>query len=287
MARNKKSSPAKDLIELVSMMPWWAGCFLALASYLWFHSVVAQAVVASTVPGQVGSVVTQTIWKSLASVGQYLLPIICLIGAVMSAYGRSKRKGLVSSVVGSPTANALNSMSWQEFELLVGEGFRQQGYQVTESGGGGADGGVDLVLHKGGDKLLVQCKQWKAFAVGVTVVRELYGVMAADGAAGGFIVTSGRFTPEAKAFAKGRNITLMEGPDLLTLIKRAQAGRTSKPAPVESAEAPTASMVLNSPSCPLCAKAMVKRVAKRGSTSGGSFWGCLGFPACRGTRQVG
>ena len=27
-------------------------------------------------------------------------------------------------------------MSWQEFELLVGEGFRQQGYQVIENGGG-------------------------------------------------------------------------------------------------------------------------------------------------------
>lgn len=95
-------------------------------------------------------------------------------------------------------------MTRQEFELLVGEGFRQQGYQVTESGGGGADGGVDLVLRKGGDKLLVQCKQWKAFMVGVTVVRELYGVMAADGAPWGFVVTSGRFTDEAKTFVKGR-----------------------------------------------------------------------------------
>jgi restriction system protein len=44
---------------------------------------------------------------------------------------------------------------------------------------------------------LVQCKQWKAFKVGVQVVRELYGLMAAHGAAGGFVVTSGRFTDEA------------------------------------------------------------------------------------------
>lgn len=28
-------------------------------------------------------------------------------------------------------------MSWQEFELLVGEAFRLQGYEVTERGGRG------------------------------------------------------------------------------------------------------------------------------------------------------
>jgi restriction system protein len=50
---------------------------------------------------------------------------------------------------------------------------------VAEIGGGGADGGVDLVLTKpgksGGEKFLVQCKQWRAYKVGVDVVRELYG----------------------------------------------------------------------------------------------------------------
>lgn len=54
-------------------------------------------------------------------------------------------------------------MSWQEFELLVGEAFRLQGYEVAEIGGGGPDGGVDLVLRKDREKFLVQCKQWKAF----------------------------------------------------------------------------------------------------------------------------
>ena len=84
---------------------------------------------------------------------------------------------------------------------------------MAESGGGGADGGVDLVLTRDGEKHLVQCKQWRAFKVGVDVVRELYGVMAAKGAAGGFVVTSGRFTDEAQDFARGRNVQLVDGPD--------------------------------------------------------------------------
>lgn len=40
--------------------------------------------------------------------------------------------------------------------------------------------------------------------------------MAAEGAAGGFVVTSGRFTKEAEAFASGRNIQLVDG----TVLKR-------------------------------------------------------------------
>lgn len=281
MARNKKSSPAEDLVDLIALMPWWAGCVLALVSYLWLHGVATQGGAPTT---QVGTMVTHTVFTALAAVGQFLVPLLCLMGAAMSAYGRSKRKGLVSNVVGSSSANALNNMSWQEFELLVGEGFRQQGYQVTENGGGGADGGVDLVLRRGGDKFLVQCKQWKAFTVGVTVVRELYGVMAANGAAGGFVVTSGRFTDDAKAFASGRNITLMDGAALLQLIKQPSATRATQPPPYAEAVSPKAVMT---PSCPICSKVMVQRVAKRGGSSGNAFWGCSGFPACRGTRQVG
>lgn len=276
MARNKKSSPAEDLVDLVdlvAMMPWWVGCAMALVSYLLLHGVASQG----------ASSAAQALIAALASVGQFLVPLLCLIGAAMSAYGRSKRKGLVSNVVSSSSANALNNMSWQEFELLVGEGFRQQGYQVIESGGGGADGGVDLVLRKGGDKFLVQCKQWKAFTVGVTVVRELYGVIAAGGAAGGFVVTSGRFTDDAKAFANGRNIALMDGAALFKLIKQPSATRATQPPPYAEAASPKE---VTTPSCPICSKTMVQRVAKRGGSSGNAFWGCSGFPACRGTRPV-
>jgi restriction system protein len=281
MARNKKSSPLEDLVDLVALMPWWVGCVLALVSYLLLHGVAAKGAVTST---QLGAMMTQSIFLGLASVGQIAVPMICLIGAALSAFGRSKRKGLVSSVVVSSSANALNNMSWQEFELLVGEGFRQQGYQVFENGGGGADGGVDLVLRKGGDKFLVQCKQWKAYTVGVTVVRELYGVMAANGAAGGFVVTSGCFTDDAKAFANGRNITLMDGEALFKLIKQPASTRATQPPPYAETVSPKAA---TTPSCPICSKTMVQRVAKRGGSSGNAFWGCSGFPACRGTRQVG
>jgi len=175
MARRKKTSPAEDLMDLVAMLPWWAGVGLALVSYLLLHRVASQAVLAPALPGQMGAMVTQTLWKTLATFGQYLLPVICLGGAGISAWRRKARTNLVVDVTQSKASDVLDGMSWREFEMLVGEGFRLQGYQVVETGGGGADGGIDLVLTRpgknGGEKFLVQCKQWRAFKVGVDVVR--------------------------------------------------------------------------------------------------------------------
>ena len=292
MSRRKKSNPAEDLIELVALLPWWAGVALALLSYLLLHQVAAQPLTASSQPGQVSNIVTQGMWKGLASAGQYILPVICLAAAGMSAWRRKVRQGLATDVAQSRASDVLDGMSWREFEQLVGEGFRLQGYRVVETGGAGADGGVDLVLTRpgksGGEKFLVQCKQWRALKVGVDVVRELYGVMAARGATGGLVVTSGRFTDEAVSFASGRNVTLVDGPKLVNLIRQARVGAGQPAPPINAAGAsPPSAHAGQATVCPLCAKSMARRTAKRGANAGGEFWGCTGYPACRGTRPIG
>ena len=40
------------------------------------------------------------------------------------------------------------------------------------------------------------------------------------------------------------------------------------------------------PSCPRCGSSMARRVARRGSNAGGSFWGCSRYPRCKGTRNI-
>ncbi len=291
MSRRKKSSPADDLLALVAMLPWWAGVLLALMSYLLLHGVASQPVIAAPQPAQIGAFASQTLWRSLAMVGQYLLPFLCLLGAGTSAWRRHQRASLVTNATGSPASEALDGMTWREFEMLVGEGFRRQGYKVVETGGGGADGGIDLVLSKpsqnGSEKFLVQCKQWRAYKVGVDVVRELYGVMAAQGAAGGFVVTSGRFTDEAIKFANGRNVKLLDGPSLHGLLQQAQAGGVrTHPARPAAPMAQSLQSQARALACPLCRRPMVKRTAKRGANAGGEFWGCTGYPGCRGMRAT-
>jgi len=229
--RRAKTSPIEDFVALVALMPWWACVALALVSYLVLRGLAQPVTLASIDPHHLDQVMTRSFIAALATVGQFVVPIACLFAAGVSATQRHRRGALlasVASVTHAKAPDALTGMSWQEFELLVGEAFRLQGYEVSELGGAGPDGGVDLVLRKDKEKFLVQCKHWKAFKVGVQVVRELYGVMAAHGAAGGFVVISGSFTEEAMAFAGGRNVRLVDGPKLFGLIQQARAARGSQ-----------------------------------------------------------
>jgi restriction system protein len=278
LARKRKSSPLGDVFEFVAMFPWWGGVVAAIGVYVGLHAYASQAAAAITPGGQLGASASQTIYRTLAGIFQYILPVVCLAAASASAWKASQRKTLVHGVTASNSVSSLDGMTWLEFEVLVGEAFRQKGYKVLELGGAGPDGGVDLVLTKGGEKFLVQCKQWKAFKVSVTVVRELYGVMASKGAAGGFVVTSGKFTADAQEFARGRNITLVDGDKFFAMLQAARAG-IKKDAPADVA---TTRPGVSAPACPVCGSAMVKREAKRGANAGNAFWGCSTYPKCRG-----
>lgn len=288
MARKRKQNGAENFMDLIAKLPWWGGVVLALAGYLVLHQLAVAPRLAAPKPGQLHDMMLGSLLWGLASVGQYVWPLLCLFGALVSFLRRRQRVELVDNVTQSNSAEALNAMSWREFELLVGEAFRLQGFQVTEQGGAGADGGVDLTLRKGTETFLVQCKQWKALKVGVEVVRQLYGVMAATGAAGGFVITSGRFTPDAQTFAEGRNLQLMEGPELFGMIQQAKAAMKSV-APRASAAAATkqpmaATIGSATLLCPVCQAAMVRRTARKGVHAGSQFWGCSKYPVCKGTR---
>ena len=94
MAR-KRSSTAEDFTDIVAMLPWWAGCALALVSYVLLHRVATQQMVVNTAPGHLSDLMVQSIWMGLATAGQYFVPILCLAGAAMSAYRRRQRQTLV------------------------------------------------------------------------------------------------------------------------------------------------------------------------------------------------
>ena len=286
MARKRKTSGLEDILDVVSLLPWWAGVAIAVVSYVVLHRLAVPVQATAVQPGQLSQFVTQSLVTALASVGQYIVPLIGLVGAAMSFFRRRQRVALVTDVAQARSADALDGMSWREFEILVGEAFRLQGYRVAETGGGGPDGGIDLALTKGNEKFLVQCKQWKAYKVGVDVVRELYGVMAAKGAAGGFVVTSGRFTDDARKFADGRNVQLVDGTKLFAMIKQAKQSVAATAQPTTSKPQMVTPKAVAVTSCPLCSSGMVKRTARNGSNAGSEFWGCSTFPKCRGVRPL-
>lgn len=245
--------------------------------YLVIHQFAVIRTPVVTDPKQFGDAVAGQLMGTLAIFGQYIVPAAFVFGAIASVIGRRKRANLYQYFAEQPVKSALNQITWREFEMLVGEWFRRQGYVVTETGGV-ADGGVDLILTKEGETYLVQCKQWKAYKVGVNIVRELLGVMVTQGAAGGYLVTSGVFTEEARRFATESNIKLIDGSELSNLIGEARAGQQTQPLSQQAkAQQQTA------PQCPKCGSTMVMRKAAKGAYAGESFWGCPKFPRCRGT----
>lgn len=270
------------LMGLMALLPWWVSLLLGVVGYLLLHRVAMAPIdTAGMRPGQLA---VPGLLKAFAYAAQFVWPLACMAGAIVSAWKRHSRQQLLDEASQRGLSHITNGLTWQQFELLVGEAFRQQGWLVQETGGGGGDGGVDLRLtSKDGEAWLVQCKQWRAQRVGVEVVRELYGAMAAEGATGGFVVTSGRFTEEAKAFARGRNVKLLEGDAVGKLVAQGKAARAG--APVQPKPERTEPLDMTPP-CPVCAGAMKRRRAARGLNAGNEFWGCARFPACRGVRPM-
>ena len=147
----RRQSVFEDLIDITSRFPWWVGVTLAVVSYFVLHNMAMSEIQIVTEPGKIGENVKSQLIKTLANVGQYLLPFVFFVGAFGSFIGRMKRHSLLSSANTLNSKSVINGMSWQEFEMLVGEAYRRKGYKIIETPSG-ADGGVDLVLTKDGLK---------------------------------------------------------------------------------------------------------------------------------------
>ena len=94
---------------------------------------------------------------------------------------------------------------------MIGESFRYRGYIVTGFGGSATGDPVDLGLTRNGERFLVQFRHWQKRQVGIAVIWELASAIAAQGARGGFVITAGEFTLEARRFAEVCGIALIDG----------------------------------------------------------------------------
>ena len=93
-----------------------------------------------------------------------------------------------------------SSKGWRKFEKDVAARFRRDGW-LTELTPGQNDGGIDIRMERDGIYAVVECKCWKKNNVGVSVLRQVYGVLQTERASKAFIVTSSDFTSGARTFA--------------------------------------------------------------------------------------
>lgn len=253
----RRSLIFEELLEL----PWQIGAVMAALCYP----------IALLLSGYLAS---KPILESASSVPLRLWPLFAVLfgfASLLSLIIRKKKRNLYKQ---SQSIQKIRNLTWQQFEFHVGEAYREKGYVVAETPKG-ADGGVDLILRKDGEKTFVQCKHWKLYKVGVGKVRELLGSMVAGDADHGVLVATGTFTVSAIQFARQNGIKLVQGEDIECMVQVSSEGDTLLPESVKK-----------QPECPVCNSFMIKRTAKKGKKVGQQFWGCSGFPTCKGTRNL-
>jgi len=174
----------------------------------------------------------------------------------------------------------LRSIEWKRYEEVCMEYLRIKNCQANVTYAG-ADGGIDIKISDNNDVVFaaVQCKAWEK-PIGVNLIRELYGVMAADRIKTGIFLTTSEFTNDALAFAKGKNLLLIDCDELIRLING-----------LDDANKKRINLVAtegdySTPTCVSCDVKMIKRTVKNGNNSGRQFWGCVNFPRCKNTMVV-
>lgn len=209
MERGRTHGKGKAFTDRLSLlMPWWAWVGLAVASYALLHFVVAGAQASATV----------ATWHPWAIAAQYVVPGVCVVAA---AWFELQRRPAVPTA-DSAVTDAMQGVTAECFAQQVAEGFRRRGYLLPASVGGMAMNDDDgWVVARHGERSLVQCAHWKATKVDVPAVQNLFDAMTRQEATGGFLVTSGRFTQHAVAFASGRRIRLIDGAALVHLLREA------------------------------------------------------------------
>lgn len=119
--------------------------------------------------------------------------------------------------------DALSRVDWRDFERLLADYYRCQGYRVEHCGTGANasrfDGGIDLKLYRDDAYLVVQCKHWNARQVTHNSVHELAGITLTERATGAILVTSGEFTRHAMdSAAKLGTMQLVDGDALRGML---------------------------------------------------------------------
>lgn len=255
-------------LEFLVQSPWWVSVFVSLSFYM-FATYIAPNI-------ETENMILSMFLPALSQVAT-LFAFILLLPAPFAFLNQYKKKQLLES---QKNIDSIRALSWRQFEEMVGEAYRRQGFHVIENQTAGADGGIDIQLKKDGFRHLVQCKQYRKSKVGVSIVREMYGVLIAEKAASMTIITSGYFTQDAQKFAYDKPIDLINGKQLERMVKNLQVRQSSHQVSVSiKDETPDYQ-------CPHCNSKLVLRTTKKGTNIGKQFYGCASFPKCRYIRQL-
>lgn len=271
----KRSKPL--FLEFVNL-PWWCSVIASAVCYVSLSYLVPSylADVANK-----GTSITHALSGGLSTGIVTIAPFISLLFLFTALLSFIRTLKIKTTYSKTSTTEDLSKLSWLEFEALVGEHYRKQGYQVKQRLEHGADGGIDLHVSTEGENHLIQCKHWRSQKVGIQVLRELYGVLMDSNAVKMIVITTGDFTLEAQKFALNKPFELINGTQLSHQLhkihKQKDFGNDIANVKINTVSAAS--------QCPICQSNLVLRTAKKGTNAGSQFYGCESFPRCRYTRS--
>lgn len=201
----------KIVVKFFISFPWWINCIIAF--FLLLSPIIFEKELVNFQLPYINREKFYIIINYLI----FFLSGLFFVFSIFSTFKVVREKRLLKNTV---TIQALYQLNWKELENLVKALFVKDGYRIKERGGAQADGGVDLEAYGNKEKIIVQCKQWKSNKVGVSVVREMFGVMIHEKAQKVYIITCGSFTKDAKEFAKGKPVYLINGFKLVEMINK-------------------------------------------------------------------
>lgn len=107
----------------------------------------------------------------------------------------------------------IDVMTGHEFEVYLGELFKRHGYKTKVTSASG-DYGADLILHKGGQKIVVQAKRYKN-SVGIRAVQEIIPAIAYYKADVAWVVTNSYLTKQAQNLADANEVVVIDREELI------------------------------------------------------------------------
>lgn len=112
----REQSFFEDLIDLATMLPWWAGVLLAIVCFFASH-LFAEAPVANAAPiDDPGQATMKGLLRTVAVIGQYLVAAAFVFGAIGGGSSRTRARMRMGSRRFAPRAevrwpNALHAMA--------------------------------------------------------------------------------------------------------------------------------------------------------------------------------
>ena len=206
-----------NIFDFLAQIPWWVSVTLSASFYLLLQYVIPYF-------ENQGALVNEV----HVSLGPVFAPVIALafLAPVTFSFLKSTRRKKLHDL--REEIKSIQELSWPQLKEQVAEAYGHAGYLVLENDHFTSDPSVDLVMRKSANLYLLQSRYWRNRKLGRREVKNLFSLMHEKQASGIFLLTTGIFTKEARRYAIGRPINLIDGIQLVELLDNV---KKNEPAP--------------------------------------------------------